>query len=393
MEVPSKWKKYKLKYLVKGHIRNGYSPVCESINGTCGWVLSLGSLTPQGLDYTQRKVAPVDLRLQRVKLHDNDILISRSNTPDRVGMSSIFHAQKEDYFYPDLMMRFQLNSEKILPLWGWYFLNLPSSRSYFKQRASGTSSSMVKITSTTVNALEILCPPLLEQQRIAELLGTWDEAIEKLERLIAMQAKKHSHLANKLLFSETGKPVKIATIAQEVSRKASNSEELTVLSCTKYDGLVESEEYFGRRVYGTDLSKYKAVPQGCFVYATNHIEEGSIGLQNQYELALISPMYTVFSIDAKQVDPCFLFYLLKSPHYIKEYKKRTEGSIARRGGLRWNSFAKIEIRLPEIEKQVSIATMLRYSKYELDLLRKELTALQKQKRGLMQKLLTGTWKV
>ena len=196
MKLPDGWRKDRLGDLVVGNIRNGYSPVCDLSGDTCGWMLSLGALTPHGLDYSQRKTAPVDPTLTRVELQDNDILISRSNTPDRVGMSSIFHVQEENYFYPDLMMRFQFDSDRLLPLFGWYFLNTPEARSYFKRKASGTSSSMVKITSATVRLLEISYPPLPEQRRIAEFLGTWDEAIEKLERLIAAKEKQQKVLSN-----------------------------------------------------------------------------------------------------------------------------------------------------------------------------------------------------
>lgn len=393
MKLPDGWRKDRLGDLIVGNIRNGYSPVCDLSGDTCGWMLSLGALTPHGLDYSQRKTAPVDPALTRVELQDNDILISRSNTPDRVGMSSIFHVQEENYFYPDLMMRFQFDSNRLLPLFGWYFLNTPEARSYFKRKASGTSSSMVKITSATVRSLEIPYPPLPEQRRVAEFLGTWDEAIEKLERLIAAKEKLHNHLINELFFSATGIMVAISDFAQEISWKSTDFLTLTVLSCTKYDGLVDSEKYFGRRVYGSDLSKYKTVPYGCFAYATNHIEEGAIGLQMQYDLALISPMYTVFRIDNKKVDPLYLFYLLKSPCYVRKFKKRTEGSVNRRGGLHWHSFSQIKVKLPNVEIQKKIAKILKYSQTELDLLSKKLAAFQKQKRGLMQKLLTGTWRV
>ena len=393
MKLPDGWRKDRLGDLIVGNIRNGYSPVCDLSGDTCGWMLSLGALTPHGLDYSQRKTAPVDPALARVELQDNDILISRSNTPDRVGMSSIFHVQEENYFYPDLMMRFQFDSNRLLPLFGWYFLNTPEARSYFKRKASGTSSSMVKITSATVRSLEIPYPPLPEQRRVAEFLGAWDKAIEKLERLIAAKEKLHNHLINELFFSATEIMVAISDFAQEISWKSTDFLTLTVLSCTKYDGLVDSEKYFGRRVYGSDLSKYKTVPYGCFAYATNHIEEGAIGLQMQYDLALISPMYTVFRIDNKKVDPLYLFYLLKSPCYVRKFKKRTEGSVNRRGGLHWHSFSQIKVKLPNVEIQKKIAKILKYSQTELDLLSKKLAAFQKQKHGLMQKLLTGTWRV
>lgn len=278
------------------------------------------------------------------------------------------------------------------------------STDYIQALLSVDNVNILKLCSkvgTTVESIEydalrsylLLFPPLSEQQRIAEFLGTWDEAIEKLERLVEAKEKLHNHLINELFFSATGIMVAISDFAQEISWKSTDFLTLTVLSCTKYDGLVDSEKYFGRRVYGSDLSKYKTVPYGCFAYATNHIEEGAIGLQMQYDLALISPMYTVFRIDNKKVDPLYLFYLLKSPCYVRKFKKRTEGSVNRRGGLHWHSFSQIKVKLPNVEIQKKIAKILKYSQTELDLLSKKLAVFQKQKRGLMQKLLTGTWRV
>ena len=68
-----------------------------------------------------------------------------------------------------------------------------------------------------------------------------------------------------------------------------------VLSSTKHHGLVPSSEYFqGRTIYSNDLSNYKRVDRGWFAYATNHLAEGSIGLQWAFDSACVSPIYTVF---------------------------------------------------------------------------------------------------
>jgi type I restriction enzyme S subunit len=193
-------------------------------------------------------------------------------------------------------------------------------------------------------------------------------------------------------FKGEWKRLHIYDVAKEVSLKNRDDKQLTVLSCTKYDGLVPSLEYFGRRVFGSDTSTYKVVQLHHFAYATNHIEEGSIGYQNSFEEALISPMYTVFKTD-DQVHDDYLFKLLKSHHYIHEYCKRMEGSIDRRGGLRWDEFSKIVIHLPGLKEQIAIATLINKAVEEIKLYEQKLAALQQQKKGLMQRLLTGEVRV
>lgn len=240
-------------------------------------------------------------------------------------------------------------------------------------------------------------PSLEEQKQIVSLLITWDTAIEKQSELIEKLTLRKRALMQKLLtgkkrlprFSEKWKRMTINEFAKEVSIKNVKSEDCIVLSCTKYDGLVSSLEYFGKQIYSNDLRNYKIVPRNHFVYATNHIEEGSIGYQTDYEKGLISPMYTVFYTDENIVDDSFLFAILKSHHLIYLYQSMMEGSINRRGGLRWDSFSTIKIDLPPLNEQKAISAFLKDLDKEIELANEKLAKLKSQKRGLMQQLLTG----
>lgn len=181
---------------------------------------------------------------------------------------------------------------------------------------------------------------------------------------------------------------KIGEIAHEVSERNSANDDLPVLSCTKYDGLVDSLKYFKRKVFSDDISKYKLVPINHFAYATNHIEEGSIGYQNFYEKALISPIYTVFKTSPEIYDS-FLFFLLKTELYRHIFEINTSASVDRRGSLRWKEFSQIKIPLPPVEEQKKIAKILSAWDRAIYTLDKLIDAKTRFKKGLMQKMLTG----
>ena len=240
-------------------------------------------------------------------------------------------------------------------------------------------------------------PPLAEQQKIAEVLGTWDKAIKKQTQLIKQLELRKKGLMQQLLtgkkrlpgFSDPWQTLHIKDFAFEINLRNKNSIISEVLSCTKYEGLVSSLEYFGKQIYSNDLSTYKIVPRNCFAYATNHIEEGSIGYQSKYDNALISPMYTVFGTDSKCVNDVFLYKLFKTQRLIYLYQSRMEGSIDRRGGLRWKDFSTIKLATPSIIEQMDIAEVLTAADHEIELAQQKLELLRQQKRGLMQQLLTG----
>ena len=262
--------------------------------------------------------------------------------------------------------------------------------------------------------LRIPLPPEAEQEKIAEVLLCWDRAIRLLDALLLARSKRKCGLMQQLLtgrkrfrefvtstkkvntrygcFPADWAAVQIEDVANEISSKNDGGRELPVLSCTKHRGLVNSLEYFGKRIFSADTSNYKVVRRGDFAYATNHIEEGSIGYQDLHDTALISPMYTVFRTRAG-VDHSFFFKLVKTELYRHIFEVNTSGSIARRGGLRWGEFAIIKVFLPSVPEQKRIAAVLEACDREIDLLQQQLEALKVQKRGLMHKLLTGEVRV
>ena len=171
----------RLKEILENSIQNGYSPVPVS-EETGRWVLGLGALTSSGVNLLQKKaVALDDSKFISKVLQEDDFLVSRSNTRDRVGLASLYKGGLNNCIYPDLMMRFRINRSYASIDYIDHYLRSPIAQSYLACRAAGSSLSMVKITKSTLEGLPIYLPDLDIQKVIAVILSTWDQAIEKID--------------------------------------------------------------------------------------------------------------------------------------------------------------------------------------------------------------------
>ncbi len=322
-----------------------------------------------------------------------DILFAGSGeTLEEIGKAVVFLGNEKAYAGGDVVIL--STDDCITAEWLVYSLELDVVRR--QKRKLGQGHSVVHIYPSNLGTLKVPVPDSTERTAIATLLSTWDNAIQITSALIAQKEQRGKWLMQQLLtgkkrlkgFSGEWKEIHIKDVAKEVSIRNKSDKQLTVLSCTKYDGLVPSLEYFGRKIFADDVSTYKIVPKHHFAYATNHIEEGSIGYQEFFEEALISPMYTVFKTD-KTINDSFFYKMLKSHPLVYQYQNRMEGSIDRRGGLRWDAFSIIKIQVPSIEEQIAIDAVLLTADKELQMLNDKVEQLKEQKKGLMQILLTG----
>lgn len=185
--IPADWTAGPLSQWLEGRPKNGYSPQ-PAARWTGVQMLGLGCLTIGGFEPQQLKDAPVDdPLLSNALLVPGDLLMSRANTRDLVGLAGIFRDIGTSCCYPDLMMRLVPTvaaSASFLEL----ILSAPRTRRQVQASASGTSSSMVKISSSIVTSLSVALPKKEEQRRILECLNASNDRISQ-ERMFMDQLR------------------------------------------------------------------------------------------------------------------------------------------------------------------------------------------------------------
>jgi type I restriction enzyme S subunit len=295
-----------------------------------------------------------------------------------------------------------------------YYYHFLASR-YEHIRNMANTGGQENLSAGIVKSIQVPVPPLPEQKKIAQILSTWDQAITATERLLENSQQRKKVLMQQLL---TGKKrliaispnlatqktrtgeipsdwmyPKIAEVSSQVTNKNSDDQDLPVLSCSKHVGFVDSLSYFKKRVYSEDLTGYRVIPRGCIGFPSNHIEEGSIGLQNLYDYGLVSPIYVIARPDPKIVNADYLYALLKTDHYRQIFSAATNASVDRRGSLRWKEFSQIRVPLPSLPEQNQISEVLKLATQEIEANEARLHLLKQEKKALMQQLLTGKRRV
>jgi type I restriction enzyme, S subunit len=390
----------------------GTSVNCEDRNFRPGdkRVLKLSAVSKGRFDSQEAKVASTSEHSRlRTPVRSGTVLFTRKNTPELVGDSAYVSEAPAECYLPDLIWEIS-PKEDIDPRWVNSWLQSPEFRREISRLCAGSSKSMVGVSQDAILESPVSIPPLREQRRIVALLAQWDDAVTKVERLILAKRNRYKGLLRSQIFDADGATDKMLSLtarrvagktgwqvcrigdfAKEVSL-TNGSPTLPVLSCTKHKGIVLSDDYFGgRRIYSEDTSGYKIVLKGQFAYATNHLEEGSIGLQDVVDVGLVSPMYTVFEVDETRIDSRFLIAVLKSEQYRQAFEMNTCSSVDRRGGLRWDDFAELPFSLPSLTEQRRLSDLFNGLQADLAAAEALLEALIIQKRGLVQRLLSGEW--
>jgi type I restriction enzyme, S subunit len=404
--LPENWDQVSLKQLLCRSIQNGYSPVCsEKITGK--WILGLGALNGHGLDPSQKKPAPAeDAKVSEYLLSSGDFLVSRSNTLDKVGRSALFRGEIENCAYPDLMMRFRVDPEKVS--WDYLveYLRSEYALEYFKRSAAGTSSSMKKITKSTLEKLLIVLPPIAQQKKIAEILGTWDEAIGAIEKLIAAKQKLKVSLTHKLLSRYAVKPG-IFPLGNLIGLKhgyAFSSEffsdkETEKILLTPGNFHVDGTLYFGKNTkyyLGETSSEFHLQNGDLLIVMTDltkdmNILGNSVILESSKTILHNQRIGKILVKDPERLSNRFLRYLLNSDTCRDHIKKTATGTTVRHTSS--DAILKMRVSIPPIEVQIKITKLCDAFEHEIKLMHRHLFVLKQQKRGLMQKLLTGQWRV
>jgi type I restriction enzyme, S subunit len=294
-------------------------------------------------------------------------------------------------------------NDECLTEWIFYFYNHVSLEPYITRQGVGR----FKLTKDALLNLPILIPPIPEQEKIIKVLSTWDRRIELTTNLIKAKRNLKRALMQHLLtgkrrFQEfVGQPweeFQLVDVFERVTRK--NDEGNTnVVTISAQRGFVRQDEFFNRIVASENLAGYFLVKKGEFCYNksyTNDYAWGATKRLKEFEKAVVTTLYICFRIkDESRHSGDFLEQLFEACMLDKGLTK-----IAHEGGrahgllnVTPSDFFSLKITIPGYDEQVAIAKVLQAADREIELLKKQLDALKRQKRSLMQKLLTGQIRV
>lgn len=280
-----------------------------------------------------------------------------------------------------------------------YMLHSHNVSKSLKTIATGIS--VYGISKSNISKLKLPIPPLPEQQKIAEILSTWDNAIAGCQKIIKKLKKRNKGLAQQLLTGKTRvkgfegtkwENKKLKDIANRVTAK---NEELndTVVTISAQRGFVLQEDFFNKRVASDTLSGYYLLKKGQYAYNksySNGFPMGAFKRLNDFEKAVVTTLYICFELK-ENVNSDFMNYYFDKGMMINNLMK-----VAQEGGrahgllnIGLDDFFGLKLTIPTKSEQQEIVYILNAANKELNQYEQKLAQLQLQKKGLMQQLLTG----
>lgn len=268
-----------------------------------------------------------------------------------------------------------------------YFLNSPLGEKSFSRSEAGGSQK--NVNAGELEQLLVTVPPIAVQRQIALVLGKWDAAIKKTEQLIAAKNLRLSYLREHNL-NKPKQPIRTKLHAVTHESTARNGKRLgreAIMAVTKQHGMRPMRE----ETIAAAIDRYKIVRPNAFAYNPMRLNIGSIAMSSFGNDVLVSPDYVVFECDEGKLLPGYLNHLRRTRLWISYFEAAGSGGVRIR--IYYDDLGAFIFPLPPLAEQARVVALLDAGVAEIETLERYLAALKIQKRGLMQKLLTGQWRV
>ena len=187
-------------------------------------------------------------------------------------------------------------------------------------------------------------------------------------------------------FSDAWEQRKVGELLIERNEQAPMNEEYPLMAFIANEGVAPKGERYDRSSLVTDTENklYKRTEFGDFIYSSNNLETGSIGL-NKYGKACISPVYSIFH-PTGIADSNFLGRRLVRKDFINSMVKWRQGVIYGQWRIHESDFLKIEISVPSVKEQRQIGTFLDYLDNLITLHQRKFEKLTNVKKSMLEKM-------
>ena len=251
---------------------------------------------------------------------------------------------------------------------------------------------------------QLICPPLTEQQKIAEILTTQDKIIELKERKLAELKKLKKYYLSKMFpkrgssypevrfpgFTDPWEQYMFCDMFSEKREKTSNENEDVLLSCA-ISGMYLNSELFGH-FRGSTTIGYLKVKKNDLILSAQNLHLGNANVNLRFDHGIISPAYKVFEL--VNCDPNFVQSWVKKEDTKNFFlAASTEGASQCRKNIEWSMLNKKFILVPKINEQKIIGSFFHNIDKLITLHQRELDEEKRLKKSLMQLLLKGIVRV
>ena len=285
--------------------------------------------------------------------------------------------QKNNYLFekPDNNYVFSTGYAQMRPyVDGYFLLSLVQSERFVKVVLDNcTGTSYPAINANDLAEIELAAP---SDESEAQKIGTIFRSIDNLITLHQRKFEKLTNVKKSMLekmfpqngssypeirfkgFTDPWEQREVGDLLIERSQQAPMSDEYPLMAFIANEGVAPKGERYDRSALVTDTVNklYKKTEKGDFIYSSNNLETGSIGL-NKYGKACISPVYSIFE-PTGIADSDFLGRRLVRKDFINAMVKWRQGVIYGQWRIHESDFLKIEITVPSVEEQRKIGAYL-----------------------------------
>ncbi len=309
-----------------------------------------------------------------------DVLFNRtSETFEEIAMASVY-LDKKEIIFGGFVIRGRQKTNILIPEYSAYCFQAHTVRRELIRRGQGAV--RANIGQKDLSKIPVIIPPVNEQKTIASLLKKWDTAIEKTEALIEAKEKRFKWLLKTLISDQQDNPewrkVKLGELfgnqlviekGKMLTRAEMNKGEFPVVA--------------GGQTYAAFHNEY-----------THNTKTITISGSGAYAGFIWFHEYPIYATDCNVITAVsgFIEYF----YYAIKMQQRRLYSL-QSGGAQPHIYARdiaiLDIAIPPVQQQKKITRTLNETQREIDLLKQLAEQYRTQKCGLMQKLLTGKWRV
>jgi len=348
----------------------------------------------------------VESKVELYLVKKGDILFNRtSETFDEIGLTAVY-LDSARVVFGGFVIRARPTTDELSFEFCKYAFSSSKIRKEIIRRGQGAI--RANIGQGDLGAVPIVLPPKNEQEKIAKILSTWDDAIEKLKKLIKAKKLRKKGLMQQLLtgkkrfngFNGKWEELELGELGEFHKGKGLAKKDLSDsgLSCIRYAELYTKHNCYIKRFYSFISQEIaltsKRLIKGDIIFAGSGEKLEDIGkcaaFIDDIE-AYVGGDTVVMSPNIKRVESLFLGFYLNSQCLRRQIYKLGQGHTVVH--LYSKDIKKLKVKIPCLDEQKQISFLLVRADKELEMYQNKVKDLGKQKKGLMQQLLTGKKRV